>query len=391
MTAPVPAEVEAALSRDFDLVPEPGGAEGIVSMLTVRVNGDYLDRAGPQLRVVANYAVGVNNVDLVEAGRRGIVVANTPDVLTRATAELALGLMLALLRRIAEGDRFVRRRDEWQFSLEFMLGASLDGKHVLVVGPGRIGRETARLAEAFGARPVLAGRDDDLDRLLAGADVVSLHVPLTAETRHLIDAGRFASMKSSAVLVNTARGPIVDERALVDALRGGTIAGAALDVFEHEPAVEEGLLSLENVVLTPHLGSATAGHADRDGDAVRGRAPRRAARRPEARERGRVGCATVDGYGSASMWGELRRVLVRRPLPEDAVAWEAYGWRAAPNVAAAQAEHEALCEPPRGCGRGGRRLRARSRQPGRDLHVRPDARGAAGRGAAPPREGRPPS
>ena len=121
-------------------------------MLTVRVNGDYLDRAGPQLRVVANYAVGVNNVDLAEAERRGIVVANTPDVLTRATAELALGLMLALLRRIAEGDRFVRRRDEWQFSLEFMLGASLDGKRLLVIGPGRIGRETARLAEAFGAR-----------------------------------------------------------------------------------------------------------------------------------------------------------------------------------------------------------------------------------------------
>jgi glyoxylate reductase len=257
VTAPVPAEVEAALRGDFDLVPEPGGAEGIVSMLTVRVNGDYLDRAGPQLRVVANYAVGVNNVDLAEAGRRGIVVANTPDVLTRATAELALGLMLALLRRIAEGDRFVRRRDEWQFSLEFMLGASLDGKHVLVVGPGRIGRETARLAEAFGARPVLARRDDDLDRLLAEADVVTLHVPLTEETRHLIDAERLASMKPSAVLVNTARGPIVDERALVDALRGGMIAGAALDVFEHEPEVEEGLLSLENVVLTPHLGSAT--------------------------------------------------------------------------------------------------------------------------------------
>ena len=257
VTAPVPAEVEAALRRDFDLVPEPGGAEGIVSMLTVRVNGDYLDRAGPQLRVVANYAVGVNNVDLAEAGRRGIVVANTPDVLTRATAELALGLMLALLRRIAEGDRFVRRRDEWQFSLEFMLGASLDGKRILVVGPGRIGRETARLAEAFGARPVLAGRDDDLDRLLAEADVVTLHVPLTDETRHLIDAERLASMKPSAVLVNTARGPIVDERALVDALRGGMIAGAALDVFEHEPDVEEGLLSLENVVLTPHLGSAT--------------------------------------------------------------------------------------------------------------------------------------
>jgi glyoxylate reductase len=257
VTAPVPAEVEAALRRDFDLVPEPDEADGIVSMLTVRVDEAYLDRAGPQLRVVANYAVGVNNVDLAEAARRGVVVANTPDVLTRATAELALGLMLALLRRIAEGDRFVRGRAGWRFSLEFMLGAGLDGKLLLVVGPGRIGRETARLAEAFGARPVFAGRDDDLDRLLAEADVVSLHVPLTDATRHLIDARRLACMSPGAVLVNTARGPIVDERALVDALRAGSIAGAALDVFEHEPEVEEGLLSLDNVVLTPHLGSAT--------------------------------------------------------------------------------------------------------------------------------------
>jgi glyoxylate reductase len=257
VTAPVPAEVDAALARDFDLVAGPEDADGIVSMLTTSVDGAYLDRAGPRLRVVANYAVGVNNVDLPEAARRGVVVANTPDVLTRATAELTVGLMLALLRRIAEGDRFVRRRDAWEFSLEFMLGTSLDGKRLLIVGPGRIGRETARLAEAFGARPTFAGRGDDLDRLLPEADIVSVHVPLTPDTRHLIDARALASMPSSAVLVNTARGPIVDERALVDALRAGVIAGAALDVFEREPEVEERLLELENVVLTPHLGSAT--------------------------------------------------------------------------------------------------------------------------------------
>ena len=131
-------------------------------MLTTRVDAAYLDRVGPQLRVVANYAVGVNNIDLDATAARGVVVANTPDVLTRATAELAVGLMLALLRRIAEGDRFVRRRAEWEFSLEFMLGSSLDGKHLLVVGPGRIGRETARLAETFGARTSFAGRDGDL-------------------------------------------------------------------------------------------------------------------------------------------------------------------------------------------------------------------------------------
>lgn len=257
ISAPVPAEVEEALQRDFELVAEPRGADGIVSMLTVPVDDAYLEAAGPQLRVVANYAVGVNNVDLEAARRRGVVVANTPDVLTGATAELALALMLSLLRRVTEGDRFVRRREPWQFSLEFMLGERLAGKTLLVVGAGRIGRETARLAEAFGARPVLAGRGDDLDALLADADVVSVHVPLTEETRHLIDARRLRLMKPTAVLVNTARGPVVDEAALAEALEAGVIAGAGLDVYEHEPEVTEALLSLENVVLAPHLGSAT--------------------------------------------------------------------------------------------------------------------------------------
>ena len=257
VTAPVLDEVTAALAESFELVDAPEGADGILSMLTTRVNGAYLDRAGPQLRVVANYAVGVNNIDLPAAAERGVVVANTPDVLTRATAELAVGLMLSLLRRIAEGDRLVRRGGEWEFSLEFMLGSSLDGKRLLVVGPGRIGRETAQLAEAFGATTVFASRDDDLRSLLADADVVTLHVPLTDETRHLIGREELAAMPSAAVLVNTARGPIVDEQALVAALRDGAIAGAALDVFEREPDVEAGLLALENVVLTPHLGSAT--------------------------------------------------------------------------------------------------------------------------------------
>ena len=257
VTAPVPVEVDEALRRDFETSDSPERVEGIVAMLTTRVDGAYLDRVGPQLKVVANYAVGVNNVDLAAAAERNVVVANTPDVLTRATAELAVGLMLAQLRRIAEGDRFVRRRDQWLFSLEFMLGSSLDGKRLLVVGPGRIGRETARLAEALGARPAFAGRADDLHALLAEADIVSLHVPLTPETRHLIGAEALSAMRRSAILVNTARGPMVDEQALVEALRAGEIAGAALDVFEREPEVEEGLLGLENVVLTPHLGSAT--------------------------------------------------------------------------------------------------------------------------------------
>ena len=257
VTSTVLDEVATALAESFELVDDPEGADGVLSLLTTRVDAAFLDRAGPQLQVVANYAVGVNNIDLAAATERGVVVANTPDVLTRTTAELAVGLMLALLRRIAEGDRFVRRGDEWEFSLEFMLGSSLDGKQVLIVGPGRIGRETARLAEAFGATARFASRAYDLRSLLADADVVSLHVPLTAESRHLIGADELAAMRAGAVLVNTARGPIVDERALVEALRGGVIAGAALDVFEHEPDVDEGLLSFENVVLTPHLGSAT--------------------------------------------------------------------------------------------------------------------------------------
>lgn len=257
LTAKLPHEVESAIAADFDLVDDPRQAQGIVSVLTVTVDDAFLAAAGPQLRVVANYAVGVNNIDLDAARRRGLVVSNTPDVLTRATAEIALGLMLSLLRRITEGDRMIRRRAPWEFSLEFMLGSGLDGKRLLIVGPGRIGRETARLAEAFGARPFYAGRTDDLHAALAEADIVSLHCPLSADTHHLIGPAELAAMKPTAVLVNTARGPVVDEQALVDALVAGTIAGAGLDVYEHEPAVHEGLLPLENVVLAPHLGSAT--------------------------------------------------------------------------------------------------------------------------------------
>lgn len=253
----VPREVEDELARHFELVGSPVGADGIVAMLTVTVDDDYLEAAGPQLRIVANYAVGVNNVDLDAARRRDIVVSNTPDVLTGATAEIALTLVLSLLRRVTEGDRFVRRRERWQFSLEFMLGERLAGKTVLIVGNGRIGHETARLAEAFGANVLFAGRGDDLDALLGQADIVSLHVPLTDDTRHLIDTRRLHLMKPTAVLINTARGPVVDEAALAGALQDGTIAGAGLDVYEREPEVTEALLQLENVVLAPHLGSAT--------------------------------------------------------------------------------------------------------------------------------------
>jgi glyoxylate reductase len=258
VTGRVPAVVDEALRGPFELVETPVGADGILSLLTTTVDDAYLAAAGPALRVVANYAVGVNNIDLEAARRRGVVIANTPDVLTRTTAELAIALTLSLLRRVTEGDRLIRRGGSWGFSLEFMLGESLDGKTFGIVGPGKIGRETARLAESFGARPIFAGRGEGLGELLEAADIVSLHVPLLPETQHLIDAAALRRMRPTAVLVNTARGAVVDEAALAAALRDGVIAGAALDVFEFEPHVSQELLALENVVLCPHLGSATA-------------------------------------------------------------------------------------------------------------------------------------
>lgn len=255
--AGVPAEIERELAASFDLVDAPDGADGVVATPAIRIDAAFLDAAGPQLRIVANYAVGLDNVDLAAARDRDVVVSNTPGVLTNATAEHAVGLMLALLRRIVEGDRSLRRRDDWEWGPDFMVGEGLEGKVVLVVGAGRIGRRVGELVEAHGARVAYAGRDDDLHALLAEADVVTLHCPLTAETRHLFDAPMLAAMKPTAVLVNTARGPVVDEGALVEVLRSGAIAGAALDVFEHEPSVTDELLDLENVVLTPHIASAT--------------------------------------------------------------------------------------------------------------------------------------
>jgi lactate dehydrogenase-like 2-hydroxyacid dehydrogenase len=255
--AGVPAEIAQELAASFELVDSPSEASGVVTTPAVPVDAAFLDAAGPQLRIVANYAVGLDNVDLAEARARGIVVSNTPGVLTNTTAEHAIGLALALLRRIVEGDRSLRRRDEWEWGPDFMVGEGLDGKEVLVVGPGRIGRRFGELATAHGARVSFTGRGDDLHTALAGADLVSLHCPLTPDTRHLLDADALAAMKPTAVLVNTSRGPVVDEHALVAALQRGALAGAALDVFEHEPAVSEQLLEMENVVLTPHIASAT--------------------------------------------------------------------------------------------------------------------------------------
>ena len=245
-------------ARD-ELLAQVAGKDGLMLMLTDRVDDELLDAAGPQLRIVADYAVGIDNVDLEACRRRGIVVSNTPDVLTETTAELTIAIVLALLRRVAEGDRLIRRGEDWIWAPNLMLGRGLPGLVLGLVGHGRIGQAVERLARAHGMEVVHHTRTTGvpLEELLASADVVSLHLPLTEESRHLIDAAALARMKPTAVLVNVSRGPIVDEAALVAALTEERIAGAALDVFEREPEVHPGLLGLENVVLVPHLGSAT--------------------------------------------------------------------------------------------------------------------------------------
>jgi len=247
------------------------GADAAVTLLHDRVDDAFLDAAGPALRIVANVAVGYDNVDVEACARRGVVVSNTPGVLTEATADIAFALILMSTRRLGEGERLIRARTPWSWSMFFMLGTGLQGKTLGIVGLGKIGQATARRARAFGMDIVYAGRrraaEDvegelsarflPLDELLTTADVVTLHCPLSAVTRHLIDAAALARMQPSSHLVNTTRGPVVDEAALAEALRAGAIAGAGLDVFEREPEVHPDLLELENVVLIPHLGSAT--------------------------------------------------------------------------------------------------------------------------------------
>lgn len=209
------------------------------------------------MKVVSNIAVGYENIDVPAARERGVVVTNTPDVLTEATAELTWSLILAVARRIAEGDRLIRRGGWKGWTLDFMLGTELRGKQLGIIGRGRIGRAVAAKAPAFGMHAVFAKHDMSLDELLISSDVISIHTPMTPETRHMIDRRTLARMKRTAILVNAARGPIVDEEALAWALNERLIAGAGLDVYEREPIVHEALLTLENVVLVPHLGSAT--------------------------------------------------------------------------------------------------------------------------------------
>jgi glyoxylate reductase len=234
------------------------GSDGILSLLIDRIDAAVMDAAGPTLKVISNFAVGYDNVDLDEARSRRVAVGNTPEVLTEAVAEHVFALILAVARRIVEGDRIVRERRFRRWGPSFLLGVELRGRTLLVVGAGRIGRAVAHIAEAgFGMTVETAGRDDDLGAALARADVVSLHVPFTPETHHLIGAAELKAMKPDAILVNTARGPVVDEAALVEALQTGRIRGAGLDVYEREPELAEGLAELDNVVLEPHTASAT--------------------------------------------------------------------------------------------------------------------------------------
>jgi len=262
-------EDEWAIPRD-ELLRRLAGKRGAVTLLTERVDAEFLD-AGPDLAIVANYAVGFDNIDVAECTRRGVMASNTPEVLTETTADTAWALLMAAARRVPEGDRFLRSRTPWIWGPEMMLGQDVHGRTLGVVGFGRIGQAVARRATGFGMRIVyydlyrppaeverdLGAQYLEFDELLAEADFISIHVALTPETRHLFGAEQFSAMKPTSVIVNTSRGPVIDEAALAAALRDGEIFAAGLDVFEREPEVHPDLLKTPNAVIIPHLGSAT--------------------------------------------------------------------------------------------------------------------------------------
>ena len=234
-----------------------GDVDAIVSLLTDPID-EKIFAAAPRLKIVANVAVGVDNIDLDAARARKIHVTNTPDVLTDSTADLTWALILGLARRVVEADAFLRAGRYKKFDFDLLRGMELSGKTLGIIGPGRIGKAVAKRARGFGMKVLFAKRDrTERDRLLKESDIVSLHCPLSSETHHLIGARELKRMKRSAFLINTTRGPVVDEAALAKALRAGEVAGAGLDVFEKEPLVHRGLLGRKNVVLLPHIGSAT--------------------------------------------------------------------------------------------------------------------------------------
>jgi glyoxylate reductase len=253
-----------------ELLAAVNGVDGLLALLTDRIDGELLDAAGPRLKIVANHAVGFDNVDLKAATERGVLVTNTPGVLTEATADHAWALLFAVARRIPESENFLRQGKFQGWGPLMFLGGDVTGRTLGVVGAGRIGHHMALRSRGFNMRVLYAdefvnavlekeigAKKASLDELLRESDFVSLHVPFLPSTHHLINAASLRQMKPSAYLINTSRGPVVDEAALAQALAAGVIAGAALDVFENEPAVHPDLLKLDNVVLTPHIASAT--------------------------------------------------------------------------------------------------------------------------------------
>jgi len=261
---------ETPISRDEMLKRVPG-ANVIVSLLTEKIDEEVLTSAGNDLKAVCNVAVGYNNIDVAACKSKNVLVTNTPGVLTDATADIAMALILMTTRRLGEGERVIRNQEPWAWGMFYMLGSSIQNQTLGIVGMGQIGIATALRAKSFGMKIIYTRRNRldekiekelsaqyvSLDDLLQQSDIVSLHCPYSTETHHLISGAQLSKMKKTSYLINTARGPIVNEEALANALINKTIAGAGLDVYENEPKVNEKLLKLDNVVLLPHLGSAT--------------------------------------------------------------------------------------------------------------------------------------
>lgn len=262
-------ESEEVVTRE-ELIEGIPGYDGLLCLLTDEIDNEVLE-AGTDLRVVANYAVGYDNIDLDAASRLGVMVTNTPGVLTDTTADMAWTLLMSCARRVVEADRFVRSGDFKRWEPKLLLGYDVNGKTLGIIGFGRIGRTLARRAKGFNMRVVyydveraseeveqeLGAQYVEFDSLIGSSDFISLHTPLTDQTHHLISRPQLEAMKPSAILINTSRGPVIDEEALADALEVGGITAAGLDVFEEEPKVNPRLLELSNVVLTPHIGSAS--------------------------------------------------------------------------------------------------------------------------------------